>query len=675
MASIIAEFECDIFVSYRQNDNRSGWVTEFVRKLKEELAATIKDPISLYLDSNPDDGLLETHNVHKSLEGKLKCVVFMPILSQTYCDIRSFAWQHEFVEFNKLAKEDQFGREIKLSNGNVSSRIIPVRIHDLDAEDKAIIESELGCPLRSIEFIYKEPGVNRPLKPTDNKQDNLYKTEYQNQVNKVAIAVKDLIYSIKTPGSKIFLDSQKSEASILNESAESAIAVLPFANLTNDAAQEYFCDGITEEIINTLTSFASLRVIARTSAFAYKNKSQDLVEIGNRLGVNYILEGSIRKAGDKIRLNAGLVDLRHGTHIWNGKFDRDLTDIFLIQEEIAQSIASQLKILSHDKFSRPRTNNMEAFNLYLMGRDIVSKGKDGWPRISIEFFNKATQKDPKFASAHAAIALSAWVNAFEGQKAAQELVKSHAALALQIDNNNAEAHAAIALSKYYNEWKWAEAESEFIKALRINPWSVLSLHHFGTLLSNLGRCTDALRLLNRALTIDPLNTVINQTVGWCYFAMRDFERSRIQSQETLNIEPSNFLARIVLCFALIELKSYDEAKSLIASMPEDNLFAKACEVWLNASSGNIELARNITSEMLKKGMESPSCVAWMMIAINEIDEAFVWLNKALEKKDLMILSLPVFTWWDPIRNDARFHDVLMNTGLSEYLRTFSPLPF
>src|SRR6267142_5006776 len=156
--------EYHIFISYRHNDNRSGWVTDFVSALREELATTIKEPVSLYFDTNPHDGLLETHNVEKSLEGKLKCRIFIPIISQTYCDTKSFAWQHELCAFNKMAKEDQFGRDIKLSNGNVTSRILPIKIHDLDAEDKALLEKELDGVLREIEFIYKEAGVNRPLK-------------------------------------------------------------------------------------------------------------------------------------------------------------------------------------------------------------------------------------------------------------------------------------------------------------------------------------------------------------------------------------------------------------------------------------------------------------------------------------------------------------------------------
>jgi hypothetical protein len=131
MASLATGFEYDIFISYRHNDNRSGWVTEFVNALQEELASTIKEPLSIYFDKNPHDGLLETHNVDESLEGKLKCLIFIPIISQTYCDPKSFAWQHEFCAFNEQAKEDKFGRDIKLGNGNVASRILPIKIHDI----------------------------------------------------------------------------------------------------------------------------------------------------------------------------------------------------------------------------------------------------------------------------------------------------------------------------------------------------------------------------------------------------------------------------------------------------------------------------------------------------------------------------------------------------------------
>ena len=200
MPSIVQGFEYDIFISYRHNDNRSGWVTEFVKALQEELAATIKEPVSVYFDSNPHDGLHETHDVDGSLKEKVKCLVFIPVVSQTYCDPKSFAWQKEFLAFIEFAKSDRYGLDIKLGGGNVAKRVLPVRIHEVDGIDKKLFETEINGVMRSVDFIYKASGVNRPLSPTDSRELNVYKTLYRDQINKVANATKDLLSSLINKG-------------------------------------------------------------------------------------------------------------------------------------------------------------------------------------------------------------------------------------------------------------------------------------------------------------------------------------------------------------------------------------------------------------------------------------------------------------------------------------------
>lgn len=199
MPSILPGYEYDIFISYRQKDNKyDGWVTEFVANLRKELEATFKDDVSIYFDENPHDGLLETHNVNKSLEGKLKSLIFIPIISQTYCDPKSFAWQHEFLAFTKIASEDTYGRIVKLAHGNMADRILPVRIHDLDQEDIAIFESATNEILRPVDFIYRLPGVNRQLRAKDDEQiKNPNQILYRDQINKVAHAIKDIINGLK----------------------------------------------------------------------------------------------------------------------------------------------------------------------------------------------------------------------------------------------------------------------------------------------------------------------------------------------------------------------------------------------------------------------------------------------------------------------------------------------
>jgi hypothetical protein len=195
MASIFPGYEYDIFISYRHNDNAyDGWVSEFVENLRKELVATIKDKLTVFFDENPEDGLMESHNVDHTIASKIKALIFIPIVSQTYCDTKSFAWNYEFLLFNKSATEDHFGREIKLPNGNIASRILPVRIHEIEREDLGLLEKVLQGVLRSIDFIYHTQGVNRPLRPKDDDlHDNLNNTIYRNQINKVANAIKEII--------------------------------------------------------------------------------------------------------------------------------------------------------------------------------------------------------------------------------------------------------------------------------------------------------------------------------------------------------------------------------------------------------------------------------------------------------------------------------------------------
>jgi hypothetical protein len=204
MPSILPDYEYDIFISYRHNDNAyDGWVSEFVEKLRKELVATVKDKLTVFFDENPEDGLRESHHVDHSISSKIKALIFIPIISQTYCDTKSFAWNQEFLAFSKSATKDPCGREIKLANGNVASRILPVRIHEIEMEDTKLLEGVLQGALRSIDFIYHAQGVNRPLRPKDDdRPDNTNNTIYRNQINKVANAIKEIIHGIKHLDSK-----------------------------------------------------------------------------------------------------------------------------------------------------------------------------------------------------------------------------------------------------------------------------------------------------------------------------------------------------------------------------------------------------------------------------------------------------------------------------------------
>jgi hypothetical protein len=312
MSSIIDGYNYDIFISYRQKDNKhDGWVTEFVDNLKGELEATFKEEISVYFDINSHDGLLETHDVDASLKDKLKCLIFIPIISRTYCDPKSFAWEHEFKSFVEEASKDQFGLKVKLPNGNVSSRVLPVRIHDLDATDIKECESVLGGVLRSIDFIYKEPGIDKPLTADDDEKKNLNNSKYRIQIVKVAHAIKEIITAIGQPiphkegaPKQVFkptsIPRKNNRANIIigsiillalmifgyflipnltrpKEQLEKSIAVLPFINDSPVDSNKYFINGIMEEILNNLQKIRDFRVLSRTSTDQYKDKDRPSV--------------------------------------------------------------------------------------------------------------------------------------------------------------------------------------------------------------------------------------------------------------------------------------------------------------------------------------------------------------------------------------------------------------
>ena len=372
MASLILGYEYDIFISYRQKDNKyDNWVTEFVDNLKRELEATFKEEVSVYFDINPHDGLLETHDVDASLKEKLKCLVFIPIISRTFCDPKSFAWEHEFKAFVELSSKDQYGLKVKLLNGNVANRVLPVRIHDLDTADIKLCESVLGVVLRGVEFIYKEPGVNRSLTPKDKEKKNLNGTIYRNQINKVALAIKEIILGLQagsgTPmkerGQRIELfgeaDKEKklppkekpaktnkhsllilvSIVALLIIAAvfvwpkifrhdtletpglsgkKTSIAVMPFQNMTNDTTWNGYQDILQMNLISALSNSDELRVKQKETISEFlktQGQTQDASfslsiasSISKKLNADIFIYGNIQKSGSTIRLNAQLIN-------------------------------------------------------------------------------------------------------------------------------------------------------------------------------------------------------------------------------------------------------------------------------------------------------------------------------------------------------------------------------
>ncbi len=654
MPSIIKGFNYDIFISYRQKDNKGDmWVSEFVESLKTELDKTFKEEISVYFDINPHDGLLETHDVSASLKERLKCLVFIPIISHTYCDSKSFAWEHEFKAFVEQASDDQFGLRIKLPSGNVASRVLPIGIHDLDDENIKLCESVLGGVLRGVEFIYKEPGVNRPLTSLDDGKKNLCGTKYRNQINKVANAIKEIISGLKTESPESVIEQK--EYILTEEMAtvqENSIAVLPFVDLSPKKDQDYFCDGVTEEIINALVHIENFKVIARTSAFAFKNKQVDIREIGRKLNVETLLEGSIRKSGNRLRITAQLIKVADGSHIWSERYDRNMKDVFAVQDEISLAILDNLKVklLGEKKsmIARRHTENLEAYNLYLKGTYCWQMLTAEGYKKATEYFEQALRKDPDYALVYVGLAAIKNVSTTFGNVSPDEAypkANEYVNKALKIDSTLAEAYSILGNINTFYYWNWKEAERNFKHALQINPNSSLIHIYYSFLLTCTGRHEEALSEAKRAQELDPLSSYINTEVALAFSYIGQIDRAIEEYRMTLTINPNYFYAHFMLGIAYYAKEMVKEAVAEVekaVDLSDGNPFITAtliCGYYLIGKKDNAEKL----FDNLKKKSESeyvPATSFYLIYRFREEEAmALESLKRACHDHDTFLLWL------------------------------------
>ena len=686
MAAIIPGYEYDVFISYRHNDNKSGWVTAFVNDLEEELAATIKEPVSVYFDKNPHDGLLEIHHVDRTLEDKLNCLVFIPIISQTYCDPKSFAWKHEFCAFNNLVKDDRFGRDIKLRNGNFASRILPVKIHELDADDLKLINDEIKGHLRPLEFIYREPGVNRPLRPSDETSEYTNKTRYCNQVNKAANAIKEIIAGLRNFSNPDFFSSRHDGLMEEYESLQpKSIVVLPFKDISLEKNQEYFCDGLSEELINALTKVKDIHVVARTSAFSFKGKEQDVRKIGRKLKVESLLEGSVRKAGNRLRITAQLINVADGFPLWTEQYDREVSDVFEIQDEISLSIVQnlQIELLGKEKTEllKRHTTDIAAHNLYLKGRYFWNKWTPEDFKKSIYFFEQAVKIDPQYAMAYVSLAearyhlgLGYW-----GVKPLDMLPDAIAAVnkAIEIEPDLAEAHAILGAIKLWHEFDLSGAERELRRSIDLNAKSALAHDYFSHLLTATGRHKEALEESAKAIMLDPLSNLILANAAMACYRARKYDESIEHFLRLRELYPNLPLWSLV-GYAYIQKEMFNEAiaafKSGVAFSGEHHVYLSILAYGYAAAGRPAESRRILVQLAERQKKEYLWAVGQAMIysAMAQKDRALDLLETGFDEHVGWIHWLGVEPGFDNLRDHPRFVALLEKLGLSQQVYTESP---
>src|SRR5271168_1707002 len=431
------------------------------------------------------------------------------------------------------------------------------------AEDPLIIDLPKGGYIPKFRLREKEPvpetSVSTPVLPPVAALDAMPEPGRLWPRYLTAVAIVVLVFSLA-----IYMGTRDRQVRA-HGPIENAIVVLPFADLSPDRDQEYFCDGMTEEIIDSLTKIGGFRVVARTSAFSFKGKQQDIREIGKKLNVGYVLEGSVRKDGSRLRVTAQLNSVNDGYHLWSETYERELKDVFTVQDEISRSIVNtlQVRLASSTQPARPAPGNLETYDLYLQGRYHWSRWRMEGAEKAIQYYEQAISKDPKYAPAYAGVADSyTWLGFFGALPPSQAMPKARqfAEKAIELDPSSAEAHTALAFVKALYDFDWPGAQKEFQRAIQSN--ANYAQAHFGysiAYLSPTGKPAEALREMQLAKELDPLSLVINTYLAVTFLINDQVGAAASQYKSTLLLDPNFAEARLNL--ATLYMNTHDFANA------------------------------------------------------------------------------------------------------------------
>src|ERR1700730_1322602 len=461
------------------------------------------------------------------------------------------------------------------------------------------------------------------------------------------------------------------------EAATKSIAVLPFVNMGADKNDEYLSDGVSEELITALSKITGLQVKARTSSFAFKGKNEDIQKIGELLHVTHLLEGSVAKAGNKLRITVQLIQAADGNHLWSDTYDREMQDIFAVRSEVAQQVAETLKVrlLGEEKrkIDKKPTENLEAYNLYRQGRFYTDKLSEEGMTKAVPLFQQAIEKDPRFALAYAGMADNYVIaaDAIIPPREAFSKAKEAALKAIELDDSLAEAHASLGLVHYHYDWDWPAAEQELKRAISLNPQSAQSYTLYTHYLAGMGRYDEAKKFGARALELDPLSVSAHWFLGWgAIYAGRSDEAIGFFSK-ALALDPNNpgtrwFLGRAYL-FSGNSPRAIEEIETGLRFGPDDPLglgFAGYVYAVAGRRADALKILRRL-DELQKRRFISTISRVYVYAGLGDKDKAFEWLEKAYQERSD---SLAWFRF-DPesksLRSDPRFAALMRKIGFTE----------
>jgi serine/threonine-protein kinase len=455
-----------------------------------------------------------------------------------------------------------------------------------------------------------------------------------------------------------------------------SLAVLPFVNPGGDPEMEYLTEGITESLINGLSQLRKLRVMARSTMFRYRGDS-DPQQVGRELGVGTVLSGRVTARGPALAISVELVDASNGWRLWGARYDRPVLDLLSVQEEIAREITTNLRLTLEPeqkrRLSKRYAADREAYPLYLKGRYHWNKSTVPSIRKALEHFEEAIEKDPAYALAWAGLsdcyaALGMDRYAAMPPREAMPKAKSAARKALEIDDSLAEAHTSLAYACVL-DWEWAGAEEEFRRAIQLNPDYALAHHFYGFLLSALGRAEEAFAEFRQALEIDPLSLIINCDYGWSFYCARRYDEAIEQLTKTLDMDARFPQAYLWLGLALLgkgladqSIAAFEEGARLTGGSPT-MIAGKGVALALAGRHGEVEKLRAEYEERVKTEYVPMAAMVQLNIAVGNTNRAFEWLEKAEAYHASFLVPLKVYPFFDPLRPDPRFADLLARAGL------------
>ena len=465
-------------------------------------------------------------------------------------------------------------------------------------------------------------------------------------------------------------------------------AVLPFLDLSPAKDQEYFSDGLTEELITTLSQVPGLRVAARTSSFQFKGQNPDVHDVGRKLDVGTVLEGSVRRSGNRLRVSAQLISVKDGYQLWSDSYDRDLADIFTVQEDVARAIVAALRVhLAPARDSalavRP-TRDLQAYDLYLKGLFAWNRRTGPALTDAVRYLEQAVARDSAFSRAWAALADAyILVVPYAGGSPADswrtwEKARAAAGKALTLDSTSADAYTSLAYGSMIYAWDWKAAEENFQRAIAANPNYATGHHWYGDFLAGRGRLAESLAEMGRAHQLDPLSLQIGSEWGWVSYLMRRNDEAEARMRQVLALDPNYAQAHWRLGLVQIQQRRYPEAIASLKRAIDLGVFyplAAAALATADAKAGDRAAATAILNDLRRRSateLVPPVHIAIVYAALADTTRAFEWLNRGIDEKDIYIPENFFDPILDPLRSDPRFAQVLTRMGLEPPPRDSAP---